>query len=62
MTQQEESALDAKMDNHFRNTHPELPKGRDYRAFSYRFISAKDRQNYRKNFDNIWPKAPGAKI
>lgn len=42
--------------------HRPAPDGRDYRAFVFSEITAEDRDNYRKNFDRVFPDAPGAGI
>lgn len=50
-----------KREKHFRS-HRELPPGRDYRWNVMRYITKKERDAYRKNYDSIFPNAPGAGI
>ena len=38
----------------------ELPTKRDFRWQAFRWITRKDRDNYRKNFDLAFPNSPGA--
>lgn len=59
MTLQEEAAFEAKADKHFRSQR-ELPNGRDFRWNTFRNITREDRDNYRRNFDLVFPNAPGA--
>lgn len=59
MTRQEEAAFEAKAEKHFRS-HRELPNGRDYRF--NRSYNKKDDEKFKKNFDAIFPNAPGAGI
>ncbi len=56
MTPGEEAAFDKKAEKHFKG-HPELPNGRDFR-FNHQFDKKED-ENYRQNFDKVFPNAPG---
>ena len=42
--------------------HRVFPNGRDYRCFVQRHITRAERESYRRNFDSIFPDAPGAGI
>lgn len=42
--------------------HRGLKNGRDYRWNVFRHITAKDRENFRKGYDQVFPNAPGAGI
>jgi len=42
------------------NTYQQFKNGRDYRSFKHSFITKQDRENYRTNFDKIFPNSPGA--
>ena len=55
----EEAAFDRKVEKHFQS-HPELQSGRDYRMQTFNCITQEERNKYRKNFDAIFPDAPGA--
>jgi len=59
MTRLDEIKLEKKIEKHFKS-HRELLPGRDYRWNIFRYITKQDRDNYRKNFDRIFPNAPGA--
>lgn len=61
ITPGQEAALDSKIDQHFRSQR-ELPSGRNFLWNTYRFKDERDIDNYRKNFDDIFPNAPGAGI
>ena len=61
MTLQEEAIFEAKAEKHFKSQR-ELPRGRDYRWNTFHEITEEDYDNYRKNFDRIFPNAPGAGI
>lgn len=61
MTRQEEAIYDQKVEKHFKS-HREVPNGRDVR-FNCRegYIDNPERQKvFSKNFDTIFPNAPGA--
>jgi len=61
MTRKEEAIFELKAEKHFRS-HRETPNGRDHR-FNCRggYISDSTRaEKYNKNFDAIFPNAPGA--
>ena len=61
MTPYEEAVLDKKIDKHFESQR-ELPLGRDYLWNRYRYITKKDKDNFRKNFDQTFKDSPGAGI
>ena len=61
ITRGQESALDRKIDQHFRSQR-ELPNGRNFLWNTYRFRDEIDTDSYRKNFDDIFPNAPGSGI
>jgi hypothetical protein len=61
MTREEEAKFLKQEEAYFRGQR-ELPPKRDYRWNSYRFITAQDRSNFRRNFDRIFPHAPGRGI
>ena len=54
-----EAEFERKAEAYFRGQR-ELPAGRDFRWEHFRFDSPRDRDNYRRNFDAIFPDAPGA--
>jgi hypothetical protein len=60
-TAAQEAAFDAKVEKSFRSQR-ELKNGRDYRWNCFCHITDDERKSYRKNFDNIFPKAPGAGV
>ncbi|MCK9431592.1 MAG: hypothetical protein M0R00_01375 [Candidatus Omnitrophica bacterium] len=60
-TAAQEAVLDAKIEKHFQSQR-ELPNGRHFLWNSYRFKSEYDNNAYRRNFDNIFPNAPGRGI
>ena len=60
-TNAQAAAFDAKAEKSFRS-HRELPTGRDYRWNNFCHITDAERASYRDNFDNIFPKAPGAGV
>lgn len=61
MTRREEAIFEAKAEKHFKG-HRELPNKRDHRFnCSGGYINSSKRQKvFNKNFDNIFPNAPGA--
>lgn len=59
MTEAEERAFEAKAEKHFQSQR-ELPNGRDFRWNSFRFNTREDMKNYRKNFNKVFPDAPGS--
>lgn len=59
MTPQQEAIFEKKAEQHFKG-HRGLQNGRDYRWNIFRWITEEDRQNYRENFDKVFPDAPGA--
>ena len=61
MTLAEEIAFEKKAERWFRGQR-ELPNGRNFLWNSFRFKSKEDLENYRKNFDLVFPHAPGAGI
>jgi hypothetical protein len=61
MDAQTEAAFERKAERHFKSQRTLLP-GRDYRFNILRWITYDERQSYRKNFDTIFPKSPGARI
>ena len=44
------------------NTYQQFQNGRDYRSFKHSSITKQDRENFRNNFDKIFPNSPGAGI
>lgn len=46
---------------HFKG-HREPGPGRDYRAFTQRYITGDQREAFREGMDRIFPEAPGAGI
>lgn len=61
MTAEQEAKVDRKIEDHFKG-HRMFPNGRDYRCFIQHAITEEDRENYRTNFDLVFPHAPGAGI
>mgnify|MGYP001556254212 CR=1 FL=1 len=67
MTPAEEKAFEKKAERHFKSQR-EIPNGRDYRWNSYRFSQHEmdngktADENFRDNFDSVFPNAPGAGI
>jgi len=61
MHEHEEKISEAQMERHFKS-HPELKPGRDYRMEIFHCITEDERDKYRKNFDDVFPNAPGAGI
>lgn len=59
MTKQQEAAFKKKADAYFKGQR-ELPKGRNYLWNSYHARTKQDIENFRRNFDNVFPNAPGA--
>jgi hypothetical protein len=59
MTPQQEAKFEKQADKHFKSQR-ELPNGRDFRWNMQR--DPESEHNYRNNFDNVFPKAPGAGI
>jgi len=57
-TPKEDAIFDAKAEKMLAGQR-ELPTGRDYRCFRYRYISKKDNDNFRKNFDKTFKNSPG---
>ena len=55
-----ERATDAQIERHFKS-HPELPNGRNFHVWGGD-NDPKAEENYRKNFDSIFPNSPGAGI
>jgi hypothetical protein len=53
-----ERASDAKMEKHFRS-HRELPVGKNFTCWNHEHNPTADEQ-YRQNFDRLFPNAPGA--
>ena len=69
MTPQEKARRDsiineAKVDKMIREVgtvhHQDCPMGRNFLAFTYSNRTKEDLDNYRNNFDRIFPNAPGA--
>lgn len=58
MTPQQEAEFERKAEESFKS-HRSFPNGRDYRCFTQHAITMKERELYRKNFDQVFPKAPG---
>lgn len=56
MTPQQEAAFEKKAERHFKSQR-ELPNGRDFRWNMT--IDPTSEKKYRKNFDTIFPNAPG---
>jgi hypothetical protein len=54
----EEAAWDRKIEQSFRSQR-EIPNGRDYRWNTFRYISDGHIKAMRRNFDTVFPKAPG---
>jgi len=67
MTAAQEKAFDRKAEKYFRS-HRELPAGRDFRWNTYRFDQHQmdngktADENFRDNFDRVFPNAPGVGI
>lgn len=66
MTPQQEAAFDRKAEKHFRS-HREIPNGRDFRWNNYRFDlvntpAGRAIDNFRNNFDSVFPDAPGSGV
>jgi len=61
MTPQQEAAFERKAEAHFKGQR-ELPNGRDFRWNKSHEQIAQDDVSFRKNFDRIFPRAPGAGI
>jgi len=61
LTPYQEQILDKKIDKHFESQR-ELPLGRDFLWNRRRYITKKDRENFRENFDKIFKDSPGVKI
>ena len=62
MTPEQEAAFERKAEKHFRS-HRDVPSGRNFRFWEHPSRgedSKKEDENYRKNFDRIFPNAPGA--
>ena len=59
MTPAQEVEFEAKAEKMLKG-HRSSPDGRDYRAFYQSNITDEQRNNYRLNFDRIFPNAPGA--
>jgi hypothetical protein len=59
MTAQEEKVFEDKAERYFKGQR-ELPPGRDFRWNTFRFNEKRDIENYRANYDRIFPQAPGA--
>ena len=57
MTPQEEYKFEKKAARHFRS-HQELPLGRDWRAFRYRFDVPATDHEMQSRFDDTFPGAP----
>jgi hypothetical protein len=57
MTPAQEAIIDRKIEKHFQS-HRELANGRNFWAWGRNKDLNAD-QKYRKNFDNIFPNAPG---
>jgi|WetSurMetagenome_2_1015567.scaffolds.fasta_scaffold533235_2 hypothetical protein len=53
------AVFEAKAEQYFAGQR-ELPKGRDFRWNTFRFNTTQDIENYRTNYDRIFPNAPGA--
>ena len=60
MTEQEERNFDKFEEKYFKS-HPELPNGRNFMCWN-REKNTKGDRKYKKNFDAIFPNAPGAGI
>lgn len=58
MTPKEEAIFDAKAEKMLKGQR-ELPLGRDYRWNRHRWITKKDKDNFRKNFDRAFKNSPG---
>ena len=56
-----EAEFDKRVERHFRGQRELLP-GRDYRYNVLGWITHDERQSYRKNFDQVFPNSPGARI
>jgi len=61
MTRAEEIAFEKKAEKHFKGQR-ELPNRRDFRWNQPHYYAITGDKNFRKNFDNIFPNAPGAGI
>jgi hypothetical protein len=61
MTPEEERKFEVKAEKMLKG-HRQAPDGRNFMAFRMRFESEEDMENYRKNYDRIFPDAPGAGI
>lgn len=59
MTEHEEREFETKAEKDLAG-YRIFPNGRDYRSFKQRYITRKDRDNFRANFDLVFPNAPGA--
>lgn len=60
MNAQQEAAFEAKADKHFKS-HRDTPNGRNFLFWDHE-LTEKDKKNYSKNFDTIFPNSPGAKF
>jgi len=58
MTPAEEYKFEKKAEQHFRGKQ-ELPLGRDFRCFRYRYDCPATDQDFKSNFDKTFPEAPG---
>ena len=61
MTAEEEAKFDKWAENSFRSQR-ELPNKRNFLWDTFRFRTKKDIDSYRRNFDLVFPHAPGAGI
>ena len=61
MTREEEAKFDHWAEKQFRSQR-ETPNGRSFLWDTYRWKTRADMLNYRKNFDRVFPKAPGARM
>ena len=59
MTPEQERRFEAKAEKHFKGQR-ELPPGRDFRWNQPHHLATAGDAQYRKNFDSIFPNAPGA--
>lgn len=58
MTPQEEAQFEVKAEKHFRG-HPELRNGRNFHCWNHIHVPGED-DNYRRNYDAIFPNSLGA--
>ena len=62
MTKKEDAKIDKMIAEVGTVHHQDCPMGRNFMAFTISQRSKKDKENYRRNFDMVFPNAPGAGI